>query len=62
MIGNNIPAETKPEEGKGSKDFALFGDAAGKDHIKGRNPVGGDDEKPIRQVVDIPYLSPFEKL
>ena len=41
MVSNNIPAETKPENGEEIKNFALFGDAIGKNHIKGGNPVSG---------------------
>jgi hypothetical protein len=62
MVGNNITGETKPETGEGSKDFAFLGDSIGEYHIKGGNPVRGDDEKHIIQLVDIPHLPLFEKL
>ena len=61
MVRDNILSEAKPEEGKGSEDSALLRYAIGKDYIKGRNPVSGDDDKPVLQVVDISHLAAFEE-
>ena len=62
MVGNNVLAKIKPEEGEGGEDPALLGDATGDDHIKGRNSVGSHDEELVIQVINIPHLSFFEKL
>jgi hypothetical protein len=62
VVSDDVLAKIKPEEGKGSEDPALLWDATGDDHIEGRNPVGSHDEELVTQVINISYLSSFEKL
>jgi hypothetical protein len=46
----------EPELGKLSEHRALVGDRVGKDHVEGGNPVGGDQQKLVLELKDLPDL------
>jgi hypothetical protein len=61
MIGADVGGEIEPEAGELGKDLSLVGDEGGKDKIKGRYPVRGDDQELVAQIIDVPDFSFFKK-
>src|SRR6185437_6381767 len=56
MVREREPVE--PEGAEAGQDYPLLGDAVGQDPVEGADPVGGDDQEPVAQVVDVAHLAP----
>jgi hypothetical protein len=58
MVAHHLFQPAEPEERELGEDATLVGDASGQHHIVGAQPVGGDDQQPVAQVVHVPDLTP----
>ncbi len=57
MIGDDVFQKIEPEKRKLRQDAALIGNGSGKYDIERGEPVGGDDEQFIAEIVDVADLS-----
>ncbi len=57
MVGDEVGCLLKPEPGQGGQDAAFVGDTGRQDHVEGRNPVGGDNQQRIAEVVNIAHFA-----
>ena len=48
----------EPEGAQAGQDAPLVGDAVGHDPVERTDAIGGDQEQPIAQVVDVADLAP----
>ena len=49
--------EVEPEQRQGREDAALVGDAGRQHPVEGADAVGGDDDEPVAEVVDVADLA-----
>jgi hypothetical protein len=56
MIREDMGCFREPEGGKLVENLSFVRDAAGQDHIEGRDTVRGHDEQFIAYVIYVPYL------
>ena len=63
VVGDDAPQPGEPEIRHGGQYGALAGDRVRKDHVEGRQPVGGDDQQvPVVHAVDVPDLAAMQPL
>src|SRR6266852_5312880 len=53
VVGNDVLQEIEPEERELSQNAALVGDWRGKDDVEGGEPVRGDDQELVAEIVDV---------
>ncbi len=53
VVGNYILQQTEPEKRKLRKDAALVGNRRGKDDVESGEPVRGDDQELVIEVVNV---------
>jgi len=61
VIGDDVAGLLEPEGGELCEDASLIGDAGGQDDVEGGYAVGGDDQEPVVQVVDVAHLAAGEE-
>jgi hypothetical protein len=61
VISRDVFEEIKPEHGKSGEHRALAWHWLLHHHVKGRDPVGGDDQQFVFNCINVPDLSPSEK-
>ena len=57
MIGNDVFEQIEPEKRKLREDAAFVRDAGGHDHVEGGEPVGGDHQQLVAEIVNIADFS-----
>ena len=57
MIGSEVAQEIEPEDGKLGQHLAFIGDAGAQDVVESGNAVGGHDQQPAVDLVDVADLA-----
>src|SRR5689334_20957259 len=57
-MGHDVFQFLKPESRYLIQNLSLVRNQGGQNIIKGGNPVGGDDQQVIAQIINIPHFSP----
>jgi hypothetical protein len=61
MMRDDILDDAKPEFRQSGEDFSLIGDQGRQDNVKGRNPIAGDQQELVAQIVNIANFAAIEK-
>jgi hypothetical protein len=61
-MGNDAREFFEPEKRELGKNAPFVGNGRGKNDVEGGKAIGGDDEKPIAEVVDIANLAAASEL
>ena len=61
MVGHDVTGPAEPEDGQAGQDVALVGDRRRMHDVVGGDPVAGDHEQAVRQVVELADLPAGEQ-
>ena len=62
VMRNDVRELLEPEKRKLRQHAALIGNRRGENDVEGREPVGGDDQQAIAELVDVANLAAAAKL
>src|SRR4030095_6138786 len=57
VVGNDVFQQLKPEKRDLCEDFSFVGYGSWHYDVEGREPVGGDDEEPVAEIIDVANLA-----
>ncbi len=60
MRRRQVAQKIEPENGKLRQHFALVGNAGGQDVVERRDAIGGDDQQPFVDAVDVAHFAAAE--
>jgi hypothetical protein len=57
MVRDDVLQVVQPEQRHLRQHLALAGDGCREDHIEGRQPVGGNDQQLVPEIIDVTHLA-----